>query len=199
MLTLIPWLAFLHMLSAFTFFLAHGTSVAMAFKLRSETDFARIRAMLDLSATTMGVMFFSFLGMGLTGLIMPFILKLWGKGWIWASIVLMIGVFFQMVFMNEKRYKHLRRMVGSALYDRRRSFPGRRTRQPTGSGSVSQTIQNHRSGDCGVCNSDDRVVVDGIQAFLVKRGFSNGGRKETRRETCPEQGRREGRETNPKG
>ena len=112
MLTLIPWLAFLHMLSAFTFFLAHGTSVAMAFKLRSETDFARIRALLDLSATTMGVMFFSFLGMGLTGLIMPFILKLWGKGWIWASIVLMIGVFFQMVFMNEKRYKHLRRMIG---------------------------------------------------------------------------------------
>ena len=112
MLALIPWLVFLHVLSAITFFLAHGTSVAMAFKVRSETDFARIRAMLDLSASTIGVMFVSFLAMGLTGLIMPFILKLWGRGWIWASIVLMVIVVIQMGMMNDKRYKHLRRMVG---------------------------------------------------------------------------------------
>ena len=112
MLALVPWLVFLHVLSAITFFLAHGTSVAMAFKVRSETDFARIRAMLDLSSSTVGVMFMSFLVMGLTGLIMPFILKLWGKGWVWASIVLIIIVVIQMGTMNDKRYKHLRRMVG---------------------------------------------------------------------------------------
>ena len=75
MLALVPWLVFLHILSALTFFLAHGTSVAMAFKIRTETDFSRIRAMLDLSASTIGIMFFLFLAMGLTGLIMPFILN----------------------------------------------------------------------------------------------------------------------------
>ena len=112
MLALVPWLVFLHVLSAFTFFLAHGASVAMAFKIRSETDFARIRAMLDLSASTVGIMFGSFLVMGLTGLVMPFILKLWGRGWVWASIVLMVIVVVQMGTMNNKRYKHLRRMVG---------------------------------------------------------------------------------------
>lgn len=58
---LIQWLIFLHVLSALTFYMAHGTSVAMAFKLRKETDFARIRAMLDLSMSTMIVMFVSFL------------------------------------------------------------------------------------------------------------------------------------------
>ena len=68
--------------------------------------------MLDLSSSTVGVMFMSFLVMGLTGLIMPFILKLWGKGWVWASIVLMVIVVIQMGMMNDKRYKHLRRMVG---------------------------------------------------------------------------------------
>jgi hypothetical protein len=112
MLALVPWLVFLHVLSAITFFLGHGASVAMAFKIRSETDFARIRAMLDLSASTVGIMFGSFLVMGLTGLIMPFMLDLWGKGWIWASIVLMVIVVVQMGMMNNKRYKHLRRMVG---------------------------------------------------------------------------------------
>jgi small-conductance mechanosensitive channel len=123
MLALVPWLIFIHILGSITFFLAHGTSVAMAFQLRRETDFARIRALLDLSMSTMVVMFISFLVMGISGLIMPFILKIWNKGWIWASIVLMIVVFLYMVFMNEKSYKHLRRMVGLPYMIRGDQFP----------------------------------------------------------------------------
>jgi len=123
MLALVPWLAFLHILSALTFFLAHGTSVAMAFKIRSETDFARIRAMLDLSASTIGVVFGSFLVMGLTGLVMPFILKLWGQGWIWTSIVLLVLVTAQMGLMNEKRYKTLRKLVGLPYMQGNKELP----------------------------------------------------------------------------
>jgi len=123
MLALIPWLVFLHVLSVITFFLAHGTSVAMAFKIRKETDFARIRAMLDLSASTIVVVFIAFLVMGLTGLIMPFILKIWNKGWIWTSIVLMIGVLLQMGFMNEKRYKILRKLVGLPYMQGNKEYP----------------------------------------------------------------------------
>jgi hypothetical protein len=67
--------------------MAHGTSVAMAFKIRKETDFIRIRAMLDLSWSTMILMGVSFLIMGLTGIIMPFMIHIWNKVWIWASIV----------------------------------------------------------------------------------------------------------------
>jgi hypothetical protein len=89
---LIQWLIFLHVLSAITFFLGHGTSVAMAFQIRKEKDFVRIRAMLDLSEVTIPVMGIAFLIMGLSGLTMPFILKIWNKGWIWASVVLMVIV-----------------------------------------------------------------------------------------------------------
>jgi len=112
MLAFVPWLIFLHVLSAITFFLGHGTSVAMAFQVRKEKDLARIRAMLDLSESTLIVTFVAFLIMGLSGLTLPFILKLWGKGWIWASIVLMVIPFVQMVLMNEKGYKTLRKLVG---------------------------------------------------------------------------------------
>jgi hypothetical protein len=86
--------------------------MAMAFQLRKEKDFARIRAMLDLSESTFIVAAVALLIMGLSGLVMPFILKLWGKGWIWASIVLMLIVLVEMVTMNEKRYKILRKLVG---------------------------------------------------------------------------------------
>ena len=112
MLALVPWLIFVHVLSAITFFLGHGTSVAMAFQVRKEKDLARIRAMLDLSESTLIMTFVAFLIMGLSGLVLPFMLKLWGKGWIWASIVLMVIPFLQMVLMNEKRYKILRKLVG---------------------------------------------------------------------------------------
>lgn len=109
---LIQWLIFLHVLAALTFYMAHGTSVAMAFKIRKETDFARIRAMLDLSLSTMIVMFISFLVMGLTGLILPFMIHIWNKVWIWASIVLMLFVFVYMAMFNESSFKPLRRLVG---------------------------------------------------------------------------------------
>ena len=64
----------------------------------------------------MVVMFISFL-------IMPFILRIWNQGWIWASIILMIIVFLYMVFMNEKRYKHLRRLVGLPYMIDGKKFP----------------------------------------------------------------------------
>jgi hypothetical protein len=109
---LIRSLIFLHILSAITFFLAHGTSAAMTFQIRKETDFTRIRAMLDLSWSTMVLMGVSFLIMGLTGIILPFLIHIWNRGYIWLSIVLMLFVFIYMAMFNENHYKQIRRLVG---------------------------------------------------------------------------------------
>jgi len=109
---LIRWLVFVHVLAAITFFLAHGTSAAMAFQVRKETDFARIRAMLDLSWSTMVLMGVSFLVMGLTGVILTSMIHIWNRGYIWLSIVLMLFVFIYMAMFNENHYKQLRRLVG---------------------------------------------------------------------------------------
>jgi hypothetical protein len=160
MLALLPWLVFLHTLSALAFFLAHGTSVAMAFKIRSETDFARIRAMLDLSASTVGVMFIAFLGMGLTGLVMPFILKIWNRGWIWASIVLMVAVFFHMMFMNDKRYKHLRRMVGLPYMIGGKHFPAE---QPVSQAEAEAHIRKMKVTDLVIVG----LVIPTIVLWLM--------------------------------
>lgn len=110
--TLILWLVFLHILGAITFFLAHGASAAMAFQVRKETDFNRIRALLDLSGSTIGLMVISFVVMGLSGIILPFLFHIWNKGYIWASIVLMLVTFIYMAWYNESGFKRLRRLVG---------------------------------------------------------------------------------------
>lgn len=109
---LTQWLIFLHVLSAITFFLAHGASFTMIFKLRNEMDVIRIRAMLDMSDSTVEIMFISFTAMGLTGLALPFFIHIWTKLWVWLSIILMVFVFIWMVRMNERTYKILRKLVG---------------------------------------------------------------------------------------
>jgi hypothetical protein len=109
---LVRWLVFLHVLASFAFFLLHCTSAAMAFQLRKETKLERIRAMLDLSQSTIGGMFIAFAIMGLTGLIMPFLIHIWDRLYIWASIVLMLGTLVYMGVSSEMHYKQLRRLVG---------------------------------------------------------------------------------------
>jgi len=120
---LVRWLVFIHVLSAITFFLAHGASAAMIFKLRSETDFARIRALLDLSISYVNVVIVSFFLMGITGLIMPFLIHIWNQGWVWLSIILILFVFFYMFWFDERSYKPLRKLVGLPYTSRRKSYP----------------------------------------------------------------------------
>jgi hypothetical protein len=120
---LIRWLVFVHVLAAITFFLAHGTSAAMTFQIRKETEFARIRALLDLSWSTMILMGVSFLIMGLTGLILPFMIHIWNRGYIWLSIVLMLFVFIYMAMFNETHYKELRRLVGLPYMKGNKNLP----------------------------------------------------------------------------
>ena len=120
---LIRWLIFLHILAALTFFLAHGASAAMALRVRKETDFLRIRAMLDLSESTIELMFVSFLAMGLTGVALPFFIHIWNKVWVWVSIILMVFVFIWMVWMNEQKYKTLRKLVGLPYRQGAKEYP----------------------------------------------------------------------------
>ena len=49
---LIRWLIFLHVLAALTFFLAHGASGAMAFKIRKETDRSNLTERMDKNERT---------------------------------------------------------------------------------------------------------------------------------------------------
>lgn len=120
---LIGWLLFLHVLSAITFFLAHGAAAAAVFKLRSESDFARIRAILDLSGSTFPVYVSSFFILCITGLVLPFTFHVWNKGWVWLSIILILFVAVWMGVVNEKQFKELRRLVGLPYMKGSKDFP----------------------------------------------------------------------------
>ena len=127
---MVRWLVFVHVLAAVTFFLFHGVSAAMAFGVRKETDFSRIRALLDLSGMTIPPMGISFGIMGLTGIILPFLVHIWDKVYIWLSIVLVLGVFMYMAVFNEAHYKQLRRMVGLPYMQGNKTCPAETPHSP---------------------------------------------------------------------
>ena len=51
---LYPWIVFVHAACMLLFFIAHGTSMAVAFRVKRENDPNRLRALLDLSRASLG-------------------------------------------------------------------------------------------------------------------------------------------------
>lgn len=141
---LVRWLVFLHVLSALTFFLAHGAAAAMIFKVRTETDFSRIRAMLDLSVSTFKAYMISFLVMGLTGITMPFLIHIWNKVFIWLSIILILFVAVWMGLVNEKQIKQLRRLVGLPYMMGSKEFPAEQPASPEEVAEFLKTINPYQ-------------------------------------------------------
>jgi hypothetical protein len=84
---------FVHAATILLFFIAHGTSMAVAFKLKEETDPARVRALIEVSRFSLGTAAWIFLGLGLvTGIVAGFMGGHWGSVWIWLSLGLLIAV-----------------------------------------------------------------------------------------------------------
>ena len=84
---------FVHLLGAFGFVAAHGATAAITFTLRKESDPTRVRALLDLSRSTRGVMHGSFTLLLLGGIGAGFHGKWWSSGWIWTALGLLIVLF----------------------------------------------------------------------------------------------------------
>ena len=55
------WIVYLHLLGIFGFLLAHGASASAAFALQRERNLDKVRALLELSASSIGVMYLSLL------------------------------------------------------------------------------------------------------------------------------------------
>ncbi len=66
------WIVFLHVLSAFTFVLLHGTSALAAFVLKREKHLRCIRALLELSNNYFSAMYGALLVMLVAGIIAGF-------------------------------------------------------------------------------------------------------------------------------
>ena len=115
---LYPWIVFAHVTGVLLFFIAHGTSMAVAFRLKRERDPARVRALLDLSSWTLGVWPLVALVVGLVAGIAAGIAGGWfGQAWIWISLVLLVLISGAMTPMGAGRLNAVRAAAGTRAID----------------------------------------------------------------------------------
>jgi uncharacterized membrane protein len=106
---------FVHAATILLFFIAHGTSMAVAFKLKAETDPTRVRALVELSRFALDVPATVFVILGLlSGIVAGFMGDHWGSLWIWISIVLFVAVAIAMTPMATKPMGQIRAAAGGA-------------------------------------------------------------------------------------
>ena len=108
---------FAHVLSAFLYLLAHGGSVAVAFRVRRETSADRIRALLDLSRSTVAVANYLFLATVVCGIVLAFLGHWWSAGWVWLSIAVLVMVLVVMGRAAAPYFRRIRGAVGLVLAD----------------------------------------------------------------------------------
>ena len=120
------WIVFVHAATILLFFVAHGTSMAVAFALKRESDPARVRALLDLSRASIGRPAIVLVVVGLlTGIAAGFMGGHWGRLWIWISLVLFVAIGGAMTPMASLRIQPIRTAAGMAT-----SGPKPTTAQP---------------------------------------------------------------------
>lgn len=112
-MNLYTWSVWLHVVFAFIFFFAHGTSMAIAFLLPREKDPARMKAILDITGITIAPLGISLLGILLTSLYMGFAAGWVRTGWWGLSFLLFLVSIFWMEWYSRKYYSPIRKALGN--------------------------------------------------------------------------------------
>ncbi len=111
---LYPWVVFVHVVAILLFFLAHGTAMTVAFRLKRERDPERIRALLDLSSWSLGVMPSIAFAVGVIAGIAVGIWGGWfGQAWIWIALVVLVAITGYMTPMVAARLNVIRTAAGT--------------------------------------------------------------------------------------
>jgi uncharacterized membrane protein len=107
------WWVLLHVAGAFGFVMAHGVSAYAVLRLRNERDPARVSQLLEMSSSSVGVMWNAIGLLLLGGIVAGFTGHFWGQGWIWGAIVLLVAVTIAMYVVATPWVKRLRTVSGA--------------------------------------------------------------------------------------
>jgi hypothetical protein len=112
-MTMYQWIVFAHVVSAFTFFIAHGVAIAVALRVRHERQVERLQVLLELSNLSRPTSNVSLIILLLSGIAGGFMADWWRMGWIWVSLVLLVLMSIGMRHGMSPYFNSLRKAVGS--------------------------------------------------------------------------------------
>ena len=109
------WLVFFHILGALGFLFGHGVSATVSLRLRYvRHNLEQVRALLDLSMYSLGVMYASLLVLLISGVWAGFKGSWWAweRDWLWLSVVLMVTIVIIMYAIATPYYTKVRQAAG---------------------------------------------------------------------------------------
>jgi len=118
-----PWVVFVHVAAAFLFVMGHGASMWVSDQIRHERDPARIKALLELSSRSLGMVYGGLLTLLIAGIIAGIMGGHFARGWIWAAIVVLVAITVLMYALASRYYGQLREAVGIRAYQTPKDAP----------------------------------------------------------------------------
>jgi uncharacterized membrane protein len=154
--SLYNWVVFLHILGGFTFVLAHGVSAGVSLKLREEREVPRVQALLDLSNTATQGMYVGLVVLLIGGITAAFMAGLWGRGWIWTALALLVVMIAFMFARASRYYGEVRRAAGLAYY-----IPGKGSgvRAPANPGELARLLGSSRAMELAAVGTIGLVAI----------------------------------------
>jgi hypothetical protein len=84
------WVLFFHILSVLVFLGAHGTSMTVLYRIRSERDRKKILDLITLSGETTIPMYVGLLGVVISGILAGLKLQSFKHWWVWLAIAILV-------------------------------------------------------------------------------------------------------------
>lgn len=162
-MNLVPWLVFAHVIGAFVFVLAHGVSAFVAFRLRREREAARLSALLDLSSAAIGLAMVGLLLLLVAGIATGIAMGSFGRGWIWASIVVLVAVGAAMNPLGTQYYGRIRSAL--AAEDGRKDVSGHAVVAAAGTEQLSDLLETRRPEVLAVVGGGGFLVILWLMMF----------------------------------
>jgi len=118
-----PWVVFVHVAAAFLFVMGHGASMWTSDQIRRERDPVRIRALLELSSRSLGLVYGSLLTLLIAGIVASIMGNHFSRGWPWAAIAVLVAIMVLMYILASRYYGRVREAVGLRGYETPKDAP----------------------------------------------------------------------------
>lgn len=113
------FLVFIHVLAALLYMAAHGTSIAVSFRIKSVQTIDDARSLMAVSFASLKASYASLLAVVVSGIAVGIDGGWWRTGWFWTSIAVLVVITGLMVPLGAFAFHRIRWAAGVSLAGRR--------------------------------------------------------------------------------
>ena len=157
-----PWVVFVHVAGAFLFVMGHGASMWASDQIRHERDAVRITTLLELSGRSLGLVYGALLALLIAGIAAGIMGGHFSRGWIWASIGVLVAIIVLMYALASTYYRRVREAVGMRTMQTPKDAPDP---TPVSAEELAALVDTHRPDVIGLVGIIGLLVLLWLMLF----------------------------------